>query len=154
MVTAALICLASTAVVGYLPPVHEDVLRRTQFALELSVFVAVINLTALAVLLVRRRTLLDQWLMVTLFAWLPALVMGSFFNSIRFSEVWYLSWVYALLTGSSLLLVILIETLLVYQRSDQHQKLLIAELDHPLDSVLPPRPRNRWRTAQSASLYR
>jgi two-component sensor histidine kinase len=135
-VTAALICLASAAVVGYLPPVHEDVLRRTQFALELSVFVVVVNLTALVVLFVHRRTLLDQWLMVTLFAWLPSLVMGSLFNSIRFSEVWYLSWVYALVTGSSLLLVMLIETLLIYRRSDQHQKLLIDELDHRVKNVL------------------
>jgi two-component sensor histidine kinase len=136
MVTAALTCLASAVVVGYLPPVHEDVVRRTQFALELSVVVAVVNLTALVVLFVHRRTLLDQWLMVTLFAWLPALVTGSLFYSVRFSEVWYLSWVYALLTGSSLLLVMLIETLLVYRRSDQRQKLLIAELDHRVKNVL------------------
>jgi two-component sensor histidine kinase len=136
MVTAALTCLASAVVVGYLPPLHEDVLRRTQFALELSVFVAVVNLTALAVLFVHRRTLLDQWLMVTLFAWLPALVLGSFFSSARFSAVWYLVWVYALFTGSSLLLVMLIETLLVYRRSDRHQKLLIAELDHRVKNVL------------------
>jgi len=136
MVTAALTCLASAVVVGYLPPVHEDVLRRTQLGLELSVFVAVVYLTALAVLFVHRRTLLDQWLMVTLFAWLPALVIGSFFSTLRFSEFWYLTWMYALFTGSSLLVVMLVETLLVYRRSDQHQKLLIAELDHRVKNVL------------------
>jgi two-component sensor histidine kinase len=136
MATAALTGLASAAVVGYLPTLHEDVLSRTQFGVELNVFVAVVILTALAVLFVHRRTLLDQWLMVTLFAWLPALVMGSLFNPLRFSEVWYLSWVFALFTGSSLLLVMLIETLLVYRRSDQHQKLLIAELDHRVKNVL------------------
>jgi two-component sensor histidine kinase len=136
LVTAALTGLTSAMVVGYLPTLHEDVIRRTQFALELSVFGAVVNLTALAVLFVHRRTLLDQWLLVTLFAWLPSLVLGSVFISARFSAVWYLVWVYALFTGSSLLLVMLIETLRVYRRSDQHQRLLIAELDHRVKNVL------------------
>jgi two-component sensor histidine kinase len=136
MVAAALTCLASAAVVGYLPPLHEDVLRRTPFAMELSVLVAVVNLTALAVLFVHKRTLLDQWLMVTLFAWLPVLVMGSVFSSIRFSMVFYLSWVYVVITGSSLLLVMLIETFFAYWRFEEHQKLLIAELDHRVKNIL------------------
>src|SRR5579871_249262 len=136
VVTAAAVSLTSAVLVKYLPPLHEDLLRRTQFALGLSVFVSTANVTALAVLFVHRRTLLDQWLMVVLLAWLPALVMGSFFSTLRFSEVWYLSWLYALFTSSSLLFVLLTETLLLYRRSYQHQKLLIAELDHRVKNVL------------------
>ena len=136
VVTAALTFFSSALIAGYLPVLHEGWLPRTQFARQLSAFVAVVNLMALVVLFVHRRTLLDQWLMVTLLAWLPALVMGSFFGSIRFSEVWYLSWLYALFTGSSLLFVMLMETLLLYRRSDQYQRLLIAELDHRVKNVL------------------
>jgi two-component sensor histidine kinase len=44
--------------------------------------------------------------------------------------------VYALFTSSSLLLVMLIETLLIYRRADQHQNLLISELDHRVKNVL------------------
>jgi two-component sensor histidine kinase len=134
-VTVALTWLV-TAGVGYLPSLHQSEIRRTSFGTNVSALLALLNITGLAVLFVRRRTLLDQWLLVTLAAWLPRLVMGSFFNDFRFSEVWYLTWMYALFAGSSLLFVLLTETVLLYRRSDQSQKLLIAELDHRVKNIL------------------
>lgn len=65
-----------------------SLIRRTPFALDMSKFIMLLNAAALAVLFIRRYTLLDQWLMVTLAAWLPNLVMASLFSSVRFSEVW------------------------------------------------------------------
>jgi len=135
MVTAALTWVATEGV-GYLPPLHHGGIERTPFALHLSTFLLLLNAMALAILFVRRRTLLDQWLMVTLLAWLPLLVMGSFSHSIRFSEGWYLSRAYALFAGSSLLVVLLTETLLLHRRYEQHQRRLIAELDHRVKNVL------------------
>jgi two-component sensor histidine kinase len=62
--------------------------------------------------------------------------MGSFFYNIRFSEGWYLARAYALFTGSSLLVVLLTETLLLHRRYERHQRLLIDELDHRVKNVL------------------
>jgi two-component sensor histidine kinase len=135
MVAAALTWVATEGV-GYLPPVHHTLIQRTAFALHLNAFVLLLNAIALAVLFVRRYTLLDQWLMVTLVAWLPQLVMASLFDSIRFSEGWYLARSYALFAGSSLLVVLLTETLLLHRRYEQHQRRLIAELDHRVKNVL------------------
>jgi two-component sensor histidine kinase len=134
-VTAALAWIA-TAGVGHLPSLHQSEISRTSFGTNVSALLALLNVTGLAVLFVRRCALLDQWLLVTLAAWLPRLVMGSFFNDFRFSEVWYLTWLYALFAGSSLLFVLLTETVLLYKRSDQSQKLLIAELDHRVKNIL------------------
>jgi two-component sensor histidine kinase len=135
MVAGALTWVA-TAGVGYLPPVHHDHIQRTPFALHVSAFVLLLNAMALAVLFVRRYTLLDQWLMVTLVAWLPHLVMGILFDNIRFSEGWYLTRAYALFVGSSLLVVLLTETLLLHRRFERRQRHLTAELDHRVRNVL------------------
>jgi two-component sensor histidine kinase len=74
--------------------------------------------------------------MVTLVAWLPHLVMASLFNSVKFSEGWYIARAYAMFAGSSLLIVLLTETLLLHRRYEQHQRQLIAELDHRVKNVL------------------
>jgi len=136
IVTGALTWIA-TAGVGYLPPLHHEPILRTPLALQVRVFGLLLHAMALAVLFIRRYTVLDQWLMVTLVAWLPHLVMGSFsVDSIRFSEGFYLGRAYALFAGSSLLVVLLTETLLLHKRYGQHQQLLIAELDHRVKNIL------------------
>src|SRR5215472_7611488 len=135
MVTAALTWVATEGV-GYLPTLHHDLIQRTPFALHVSAFLLLLNAIALTILFVRRYTLLDQWLMVTLLAWLPLLVMGNFYHGVRLSEGWYLSRAYALFAGSSLLVVLLTETLLLHRRYEQHQRRLIAELDHRVKNVL------------------
>jgi two-component sensor histidine kinase len=135
MVTGALTWVA-TAGVGYMPPLHHNPSLRTPLALQVSTFVLLLNVVALTILFVRRYTLLDQWLTVTLVAWLPNLVMGSLFNSIRFSEGWYLARAYALFAGSSLLVVLLTETLLLHRRYEKNQRHLIAELDHRVKNTL------------------
>jgi two-component sensor histidine kinase len=135
MVTGALTWVATEGV-GYLPSLHHATILRTPFALHVYTFVLLLNAMALAILFVRRYTLLDQWLMVTLVAWLPHIVMGSLLDSMRFSEGWYLARAYALFAGSSLLVVLLTETLLLHRRDQQHQRRLIAELDHRVKNVL------------------
>jgi two-component sensor histidine kinase len=135
VVTAALAWLA-TAGVGYLPTVHQSETHRAQFALYVTAFVTVLNAIAFLLVFVRRYTLLDQWLMVSLVAWWPHLIMALFFNDIRFSEGWYLGRIYALFAGSTLLVVMLTETLLLHRRYEQHQRELIAELDHRVKNIL------------------
>lgn len=135
-----------TAGVAYLPSLHQTVLQQTTFSRRFQIFLLILNTAAIVVLFLRRRTILDQWLIVTLFAWLPNFVGASLFIVYRFTLGWYMARVYGLLAGSSLLFVLLTETLLLYtrlasavallRRSEQHQQLLIAELDHRVKNTL------------------
>jgi two-component sensor histidine kinase len=135
IVTGALTWVATSGV-GYLPPMHDTQMQRTPLALHVSAFTLLLNGAALVVLFVHRYTLLDQWLMVTLVAWVPQLLMQSLYTNFRFDEGWYLSRAYALFAGSSLLVVLLTETLLLHRRYERHQRQLIAELDHRVKNVL------------------
>ncbi len=72
--------------------------------------------TALAVLLLRGRTILDLWLIVTLCAWVPNFLVAAFVTSVRFSVGWYSARVYALVASWTLLIVLLTETTLLYAR--------------------------------------
>jgi two-component sensor histidine kinase len=144
-VTAGLTWCA-TAGVAYLPSLHGNLLEQTPFSRGAQVFLLILNTVAIVVLFLHRRTILGQWLIVTLFAWLPTFVGASLFVVNRFTLGWYLARVYGLLAGSSLLFVLLMETLLLYtrlanaavllRRSEQHQRQLIAELDHRVKNVL------------------
>ncbi len=144
-VTAAL-TWSATAGAAYLPSLHQNVLEQTTFSRGAQVFLLVLNTAAIVILFLRRRTILGQWLIVTLFAWLPNFAGASLFIVYRFTLGWYMARVYGLLAGSSLLFVLLTETLLLYtrlasvvallRRSEQHQQLLIAELDHRVKNTL------------------
>jgi two-component sensor histidine kinase len=136
----------ATAGAGYLPSLYKNATEQAPLDLVVNFCLALLSATAIVLLFIRRRTILDQWLIVTLFAWLPAFVVSGSFTVIRFTLGWYMARVYALLAGSSLLFVLLTETLLLYtrlanamvllRRSEQHQRLLIAELDHRVKNIL------------------
>jgi two-component sensor histidine kinase len=136
----------ATAGAAYLPSLHQNVLEQTTFSRGDQVFLLILNTTAIVLLFLRGRTILDQWLIVTLFAWLPNFVGAMLFVVNRFTLGWYMARVYGLLAGSSLLFVLLMETLRLYsrlanavvllRRSEQHQRLLIAELDHRVKNIL------------------
>jgi two-component sensor histidine kinase len=132
--TAALTWVAISGI-EYLPVLQQSG-HRTYFQIRLSAVRAVLNVTAFVVLFVRRRTILDQWLLVTLAAWLPLMVEAVWFTDLRFTAGWYLAQVYGVLAGSALLFVLLTETLLLYRRSDRSQKSMIAELDHRVKNIL------------------
>ncbi len=137
-VTAGLTWGATTGA-AYLPTVHTNPIEETPLAAAVGLFLMLVSTTAIALLFIRRRTILDQWLIVTLFAWLPNLIAASLFTLNRFTAGWYIARVYALFAGSSLLFVLLTETLLLYTRlanAAQHQRLLVAELDHRVKNIL------------------
>jgi signal transduction histidine kinase len=72
--------------------------------------------TALVLLFLRRRTILDLWLIVTLFAWVPNFLLAAIVTSVRFSLGWYSARVYALIASWTLLIVLLTETTVLYAR--------------------------------------
>jgi two-component sensor histidine kinase len=135
-----------TADTTYLPDFDKSLTVQASFARGAAAFCMLLSTAAIVLLFVRGRTILDQWLIVTLFAWLPNFIAASLHIVVRFTAGWYLGRVYALLAGSSLLFVLLAETLHLYtrlanavvmvRRSEEHQRLLIAELDHRVKNTL------------------
>jgi PAS domain S-box-containing protein len=106
----------ATAGAKYLPNLYESATEQAPFARFVAIYLASLTTIALALLFVRRRTILDQWLLLTLLGWLPSFLMAVTFTVPRFTLGWYMVRVYALLAGSSLLFVLLAETLLLYAR--------------------------------------
>ena len=70
--------------------------------------------SALAVLWLRRRSLLDQWLMVVALAAILEAVLGVILISERFSLGWYAGRVFSLLTSTIVLIVLMAETTRLY----------------------------------------
>jgi two-component sensor histidine kinase len=131
--------LVATEGVGYLPRLFLNVTNMTSAANDAKVALAVLNVVALVLLFVRRRTVLDYWLIVVLVAWLPNFVVSILITMGRFTVGWYSTRIFALCAGSSLLLALLIETVVMYTRVANalaHQKLLVAELDHRVKNAL------------------
>src|SRR4029077_6998699 len=102
MATAGLSYIA-TAGAKYLPTLYETATEQAPFARFVAGYLTLLIAVALALLFVRRHTILDQWLIVTLLAWLPHFLVTVTFTVVRFSLGWYMARVYALLAGSSLL---------------------------------------------------
>ena len=71
---------------------------------------------ALVVLVLRRRTVLDVWLMVVMCAWVPNFLVAALTTTVRFSLGWYAARVYALVASWTVLVVLLTETTLIYAR--------------------------------------
>jgi PAS domain S-box-containing protein len=115
MATAGLSWIA-TAGAKYLPTLYETATEQAPFARVVAGYLTLLTAVALALLFVRRHTILDQWLIVTLLAWLLHFLVTVTFTVVRFSLGWYMARVYALFAGSSLLFVLLTETLFLYAR--------------------------------------
>ena len=114
-VTIALTWLAS-ALSAYLPDLYNSATRQTRSANAADVYLWFLNNVALVLLFARRRTILDLWLMVTLFAWWPNFLVAAFFTVVRFSVGWYLSRCFAVAASCTLLLVMLSEMTVLYAR--------------------------------------
>ena len=75
-----------------------------------------LNAIALVLLFVRRRTILDVWLIVTVFVSLPDLTLAFFYSVVRFSVGWYMARSYVLIASCTVLVVLLWETTMLYAR--------------------------------------
>jgi signal transduction histidine kinase len=113
--TAALTFIVS-AVSASLPTLYDDATRQTTWANAANVYLWLLNNTALVILFLRRRTILDLWLMVTLFAWWPNFLVATFCTVVRFSVGWYVSRCFAVVASSMLLLVLFTEMTTLYAR--------------------------------------
>ena len=115
-VTAGLTWIV-TAKTEYLPVLFTtDVRFQTRLGNQINVALWLWGATALTVLLFRRRTILDLWLMVTLLAYMPNFLVAIIGSSIRFTIGWYAARGFILVGSCMLLTVLLVETTLLYSR--------------------------------------
>jgi signal transduction histidine kinase len=120
----------------YLPRIFltTDEVRVTTI-FYLNIYLWLLNSVALVLLFVRRRTILDLWLMVTLFAWWPMFLVPLYFTVVRFSIGWYVARSLSMLASSALLAVLLAETTLLYARLASSIGLLRRERAERLATV-------------------
>jgi signal transduction histidine kinase len=101
----------------YLPTLFTtDVRFQARLGNQINVTLLLWGATALAVLLYRRRTILDLWLMLTLLANMPNFLVAIIGSSIRFTVGWYAARGFILVGSCMLLSVLLIETMFLYSR--------------------------------------
>jgi signal transduction histidine kinase len=103
----------------HLPPLAAGSVilgRPTPYAPYAMTPAVILSLAALALLLLRGRTILDLWLFVTLIASLPNIFVPILYHLDRFTLGFYLGRSYALLAGCTVLIVLLTETATLYAR--------------------------------------
>jgi signal transduction histidine kinase len=118
LVVASACAMTFGAVVAndLLPKIFVDDVHISRFAWQLSVVTALLNVIALALVWMRGRSVLDLWLTVVLTAWLLEISFYVLLTALRFSLAYYTSRFYALVTASTVLLVLLSETMTLYVR--------------------------------------
>jgi signal transduction histidine kinase len=121
--------------ISYLPDLYVNVARQTHFASYIDIFLWALNIATFVLIFVRRRTVLDFWIMIVLFAWWPNFVVAAFYTVVRFSAGWYLARVVALMASSTLLIVLLVESAALYGRLTNAYLLLRRERANRLAGV-------------------
>jgi len=119
----------------YLPSLFVDTTRQTPFLNNLAGAMWLLNATALVLLLSRMRTILDVWLVVTIFTSLPDLSLSFFYTVVRYSVGWYTARSYALIASCTVLFVLLVETTMLYARLASATILQRRERIHRIMSV-------------------
>jgi signal transduction histidine kinase len=115
--TATVVCAATFIVIAgdaLLPRINLDPLHFSTVWLYIAGCLVLLSVVAVIVLWVRRRSVLDLWLMVVMSAYVIEICMIAFPIPARFSFGWYAGRVFGLLSGSLLLFVLLYEITILY----------------------------------------
>jgi signal transduction histidine kinase len=115
--TAAVVCAATflvTAGNALLPNTMVDPVRFSTLRLYLAGYQALLSVAALIVLWVRRRSVLDLWLMVAMCAYAIEVCLIAYPVPVRFSFGWYAGRAAGLVSGSLVLFVLLYEITMLY----------------------------------------
>jgi signal transduction histidine kinase len=117
VITAAVVCASTflvTAGNALLPRTMLDPVRFSTLRLYVAGYQILLSVAALIVLWVRRRSVLDLWLMVVMCAYVIEISLIAFPFPVRFSFGWYAGRVFGLLSGTLLLFVLLYEITMLY----------------------------------------
>jgi signal transduction histidine kinase len=135
VIVAGLAWLA-TAGVENLPAFYtNDVVQQTKLGNQVNLGLFLWYGLVFVVLLFRRRTILDVWLIVVLAAWMPNFLVAALASSVRFSLGWYAARCFALVASFMLLSVLLTEMTVLYSRLSNAYSLLRRERANRLMSV-------------------
>ncbi len=120
--------LLATADNNYLPVLFADRVDFTPAARAAGASTMLLSASAVAVLWLRRRSLLDQWLMIVALAAILEMALGAIFVSGRFSLGFYAGRLFSLLTSTIVLVVLLAETTRLYATVARSQEGKIRRL--------------------------
>jgi signal transduction histidine kinase len=136
LATIAVLTWIVTTKTEYIPSFYTDDVRvQTQFGNQVNFALWSWCAIALTVLFLRRRTILDLWLMVTLLASMPNFLVAIISSSVRFTVGWYAARGFVLLASCMLLTVLIVETMFLYSRLASAITLLRRERTNRLLSV-------------------
>jgi signal transduction histidine kinase len=117
--TAAVVCAATflvTAGDALLPRISLDPVHFSTLWLYVAGGLALWSVLTLIVLWIRRRSVLDLWLMVVMSAYAIEIYLVAFPGLARFSLGWYAGRVFGFVSGSLVLFVLLYEITTLYAR--------------------------------------
>jgi PAS domain S-box-containing protein len=120
--------LLATAGNNYMPVLFADKVDFTPAARMAAATTMLASVSAVVVLWLRRRSLLDQWLMIVALAAILEMGLGAMFVSGRFSLGFYAGRVFSLLTSTVVLVVLLVETTRLYANAARSKERKIRRL--------------------------
>jgi signal transduction histidine kinase len=118
----------------FLPRVFLDATHLSPFAHYVLTFEILICVVAFALVWRRRRSILDQWLMIVTLAFFSELVINGLLISARFTLGWYVSRIFSIFTSTIVLVVLLSETTRLYGRLARSNTMLLREKKNRLMS--------------------
>ncbi len=125
-----LVCgLTWLAIAGdpFLPQVFLDATHLSPFSHYVLTFETLICAVALALVWRKRRSVLDQWLMVVALAFFSELLINGLLINARFTLGWYVSRIFSICTSTIVLVVLLSETTRLYGRLARSNAMLLRE---------------------------
>jgi signal transduction histidine kinase len=121
-----------TAGEGFLPRVFLDATHIAPLSHYLIAFEVLICVVALALLWRKKRSVLNQWLMVVALAFVSELIINGLLISARFTLGWYVSRLFSIVTSTIVLVVLLEETTRLYGRLASSNAMLRREQNNRL----------------------
>jgi signal transduction histidine kinase len=122
----------ATAGATLLPPIILDGSRISPLVVYPISFTILLSAAPIVVLLTRRRSVLDQWLMVVALVFILELILSGLLPSVRFGVGFYAGRLFSLVTSSIVLIIVLAETTRLYARLARSNAMLYRERDNKL----------------------
>jgi len=124
--------LLATAGEDLLPPIILDKARISPSVIYPVWLAILITTAAIAILSFRRRSVLDQWLMIVALVSIADLAFSGLLPSVRFSVGFYAGRVFSIITSSIVLIVLLAETMRLDAKLAHSNAMLRREQDNKL----------------------
>jgi signal transduction histidine kinase len=137
-IVISLVCATTFGLIVAGPILPRLFVDRTTFSplvFHAGLFDSIVCAIALVLLWARRRSVLDQWLMIAVFATLLEMIMVTFFSGGRFDVGWYSVRFFSVVASTVVLIALLTETTRLYARLALTLQALRRERDIALTNV-------------------